>query len=274
MNRIPTFRASSALASTIWLATALSGCGGDSGDVPEGGDSGDPPAGAGAVSEAEGEGYRSIEVTGGGTIRGVVRFAGTVPSPQRIASADDAETCGEFQEVRLIETGAGGGLANAVLSLTDIREGAALELPVSAPELDQNGCHFSPHVQVVPLGSPVAILNPDPIMHNVHTFTFDNRPMNRSQPPGVERIELEFTVPEKVRVRCDVHDWMSAWLIVAEHPYHVVTGADGSFEIGNVPPGTYSLESWHESLGATTQSVTVEAGGTVEIAIVMTEGEG
>jgi len=257
------------------LGMVLGGCGGESEGTPEAEETPAAteeaaPSEAGAGSES---GYRVVAVSNGGTIRGTVRFEGTVPPPERIAASDDAETCGEYQEVQPLRVAPGGGLADAVISIVDITEGASLETPASPPTLDQNGCRFSPHVLLVTAGEPVEILNNDPIMHNVHTFTFDNRPVNRSQPPGVEKIEVEFAVPEKVRVRCDVHDWMSAWLIAVDHPYHAVTGDDGGFAIGNVPPGTYTLETWHESLGTSTRTVTVEPGGTAEVEMEMSRSE-
>ena len=262
------------------LTIVLGACGGETGDAPEAGET-EAAATLGAAGAAEesaagdaapggATGYAVVDVSDGGVIRGTIRFEGMVPPPDRIAASEDAETCGEYQEVQPLVVAADGGLADAVVSLVDISQGAALATPPSPPALDQNGCRFSPHVLVVAAGAPVAILNSDPIMHNVHTLTFENRAVNRSQPPGVKKIEVEFPIPEKVKVRCDVHDWMSAWIIAVDHPYHVVTGADGGFVIEDVPPGTYTLEVWHESLGTTSETVTVEPGGTAEASIAMT----
>jgi hypothetical protein len=117
----------------------------------------------------------------------------------------------------------------------------------------------------------VEILNSDPVTHNVHTVAFDNRPFNRTQPAALEKIEASFRVAEKVRVKCDIHGWMGAWIVVIDHPYHAVTGSDGGFVIGNVPAGTYTVEIWHETLGASTQTVTVTAGQAADLSIELAQ---
>ncbi len=141
----------------------------------------------------------------------------------------------------------------------------------SPPTLDQNGCQFAPHVLLAPAGQAVHVLNSDPLTHNVHTAAFENRPVNRSQPAGVRKIELSFRFPEKVRVRCDMHDWMGAWIAVVDHPYNAVTDEAGSFVLENVPPGTYTLEIWHEILGSNTQSVTVAAGQATDASVELAQ---
>ena len=85
--------------------------------------------------------------------------------------------------------------------------------------------------------------------------------MNFAHPPSVPEVPLaKFAAPESVKITCDVHAWMSAWIWVSPHPYIAVTGADGSYKIAGVPPGQYRLEVWHESLGKTARDVTVTAG--------------
>jgi len=210
-------------------------------------------------------GYTVIDVTDGGAIRGTIRFAGTVPPPRTTEVDDDVEACGEMQSRLPVTVGENGGLSDVVASLVDIDRGIALEAGASAPALDQQTCRFEPHVLLAPVGAPVQILNSDPVTHNIHTVTFDNRAVNRAQPAGVRVIEVSFKVDEKVKVKCDIHDWMGAWIIAIEHPYHAITDVRGEFAIEDVPPGTYTLELWHEELGATRQEVTVAAG---EVAMI------
>ncbi len=250
------------------LALALlTACGGGADDTPQA----DETAAAAEETAAEAEttgaaGYTVVEVANGGTIRGTLRFAGTVPPPRTVTVNEDIETCGESQQLQPTQVGANGGLANAVVSLVDITSGAAL-VATSAPTLDQNGCQFVPHILLAPAGQAVHVLNSDPLTHNVHTAAFENRPVNRSQPASVRKIELTFRNPEKVRVRCDIHSWMGAWIAVVDHPYHAVTDEAGSFVIENVPPGTYTLEVWHETLGTNSQSVTVTTGQTTDASV-------
>ena len=251
-----------------FVILGLGACGGDGGgeqapataeepaaETPTGGDSG----------------YSVVAVDDGGSISGTVSFLGTVPPSRTVAISDDVEACGTSIEVRDLAVGSGGGLANVVVSLTDITSGAANQASGSPPTLDQRGCRFTPHVVFVPVGADLVILNSDEVAHNVHTVAFDNRPFNRTQPPSLERLEASFDVAEKVGVKCDMHGWMNAWIVVTDHPYYAVTGMDGGFVIGNVPPGTYTVEVWHEELGATMQTVTVTAGETSDASVELTQ---
>ncbi len=246
----------------------LTACGGES-------------AGSGAAAgtpgseepAAEGDsGYSVAAVEDGGSISGTITFAGAVPPARTVTVTDDVESCGSFVEVQEIEVDPEGGLANVVVSLTDITSGAALGTSPSPPTLDQTGCRFLPRVVLVGVGGVLEILNSDRVSHNVHTMAFDNRSFNRTQPPSVEKLEVTFDVAEKVPVKCDIHGWMNGWIVVVGHPYHAVTGAAGGFVIANVPPGSYTLEVWHEALGATTQAVTVVAGQTSDASMELTQG--
>ncbi len=249
------------------LALALVACGGETDGTRE-----VEQAPAAAAAEPGGEaGYAVVEVADEGTIRGTVRFAGPVPAPRTVSVTEDVETCGASLQVQTLEIGPEQGLASVVVSLVDITRGVELEAPVSAPTLDQQGCRFLPRVLLAPAGSPVAVLNSDPITHNIHTVTFKNRPLNRAQPSELHKIEVTFPFAEKVKVRCDIHEWMGAWIVVMGHPYYTLTDRAGRFVVGGVPPGTYTLEAWHETLGATTQTVTVEAGQTTDIGLTMSQ---
>ena len=244
----------------------LVACGGD--DTPGSG----AAAGSGKRPEVEptssdGAGYETVVVDNGGTLRGMVRSGGPAPTARTVAITEDNEVCGNERQIQTVDIGASGGLANGVVSIVDITRGIAMEDPTPPPELDQRDCGFHPQVLLVPVDVPVHILNSDPITHNVHTVAFDNRPVNRSQPREVPKIEVSFAVAEKVKVKCDIHDWMTAWIVVVDHPYHAVTSADGAFVIENLPPGTYTVEAWHEAFGAVSQTVTIEAGEVRDLAV-------
>lgn len=261
---------------TLWscltLALCLAACGGDAGDGRETADAGASPASepAGEQATASESGYTVVAVEDGGTIRGTVRFLGSVPAPRTVEVTEDIDACGETIQIQTLEVGSGKGLANTVVSLTDIGQGVALGASASPRGIDQRGCRFAPHAQLAGVGHVVEIRNGDPVSHNIHTVAFDNRPINRMQPPALEKLEVTFGAPEKVKVKCDIHEWMSAWIIVIDHPYHDITGADGSFVLENVPPGTYTVEVWHEELGSTTRTVTVAAGQDTEVSFELT----
>ena len=80
-------------------------------------------------------------------------------------------------------------------------------------------------------------------------------------------MELSFDAAEKVRVKCDLHPWMSAWIVVTDHPYHAITDDEGRFELSNVPPGDYVLETWHETLGSSRREVTVRGDETLDLQV-------
>ena len=251
------------------LIFGMAACGGDGGS----GGSERAPAAAEQPANPDGgdSGYSVVVVENGGAISGTISFAGAVPAARTITITDDVDACGASIQIQDIEVGAGGGLANVVVSLTDIASGAAREETASPPALDQNGCDFNPHVVMVAVGEVLEILNSDDVSHNVHTMAFDNRSFNRTQPPALEKLEATFDVAEKVAVKCDIHGWMNGWIVVTGHPYHAVTDSYGSFVLTNIPPGTYTLEVWHEALGATTQTVTVAAGETLDASVELTQ---
>jgi hypothetical protein len=131
--------------------------------------------------------------------------------------------------------------------------------------LDQKGCEYRPHVLAFPAGSTVEILNPDGILHNVHTQSKVNSPFNLAQPKFKTTIEVKLEKPEIISVKCDVHPWMSGWFFVVENPYYSVSDAGGTFSLSEVPAGKYVVELWHERLGTQSKEVQVEPNGKVEI---------
>ena len=253
------------------LALLLAACGGE---APATDRQEAAPAAASSAQDgaSDGSGYDVIDVTNGGVIRGMVSFAGTVPEGRRVSVTEDTDACGNEQEIYGLRVGQNGGLMHSVVSLVDITSGARVEIPSTPAALVQDGCVFGPHILVAPVDEVVEVVNSDPITHNIHTVAFANRPLNRAQPSAVETIEVSFMAAEKVRVRCDMHEWMGAWIVVVDHPYHAVTDATGGFLLENVPPGTYQMEVWHETLGAVTQEVTVTAGEESQVDVEMTSG--
>ncbi len=150
----------------------------------------------------------------------------------------------------------GGNVVNAVAYITDIKKGEKME-PQKAT-LDQRGCEYHPHVLAFPAGSSVEVLNPDGILHNIHSYSQKNTLFNMAQPKFRKTLSVKMDKPEIVNVKCDVHNWMNGWLFAAENPYYSITGNTGTFRLTNVPPGTYTLEVWHETLGKQTKKVTVK----------------
>ncbi len=137
--------------------------------------------------------------------------------------------------------------------------------PADNVTIEQKGCWFGPRVLGIQVGQTLKVINSDPLTHNIHPLPQVNREWNQSQAPGAEAFERKFTQPEvMIRVKCNIHNWMHAWVGVVAHPYFVVTGADGSFTLRNLPPGTYTIEAWHEQLGRQEQQLTVAPAGKSE----------
>ncbi|MBI2090385.1 MAG: hypothetical protein HYT78_16865 [Deltaproteobacteria bacterium] len=200
--------------------------------------------------------YEGGSVKDGGTISGVVKFKGTAPAPKKLDINKDKEVCAKTAKSDPTLIVSGGNLVNAVVSITDIKKGKKME--PQKVTLDQNGCEYKPHVLAFSAGSTVEVLNPDGILHNVHSYSKANSPFNMAQPKFKKTLTVKIEKPEVINVKCDVHGWMNAWLFAAENPYFGVTDNSGSFKLADVPAGTYTLEVWHETLGKQTQKVTVK----------------
>jgi len=202
-------------------------------------------------------GYEGGAVKDGGTISGTVKFKGTASTPKKLDINKDKEVCGKTPKSDPALIVSGGNLVNAVVHITDIKKGK--EMKPMKVTLDQNGCEYKPHVLAFTAGSSVDIGNPDGILHNVHSYSKVNSPFNMAQPKFKKTLTVKIDKPEIISIKCDVHGWMSGWFFVAENPYFSVTDNTGSFKLTDVPPGTYNVEVWHETLGKMSQKVTVKA---------------
>jgi plastocyanin len=131
--------------------------------------------------------------------------------------------------------------------------------PASTPvTIDQKGCMYVPHVIAIETGAPLRIHNSDSASHNSNTLTKVNSPWNETQPVGGAPVERSFSHPEvAIALKCNIHPWMKAYVAVLPYPYFQVTGADGSFTLKNVPPGTYTLTAWQERYGTREQVIQV-----------------
>ena len=138
------------------------------------------------------------------------------------------------------------------------------EPPQKALEMDQLKMKFIPHVLPVVLGTTVDFLNSDPVMHNVFTPSKAGDRFNLGSWPQGEIKSYTFTKPGPVRVLCNVHPEMLAWVVALQNPYFATTGADGSYSIPDVPTGTYSLKVWHEKLKPASEEVIVPESGAVQ----------
>jgi hypothetical protein len=203
------------------------------------------------------------------TIEGSVQFAGTVGEPKMVPITSDKYVCGEHKNAQDLIVSAAGGIRNAVVSLQTPPPGTRMYGFGPPPQIDQHECVFIPRIVVVPVGGTVEFLNSDRLLHNIRSKEIKhNRAFNRTQPRG-RTIPITFTKSEIVRVGCDLHPWMRSWVVVADHPFYTITGDNGEFTLGNVPPGQYTLQVWQEALGTVTTEVTVGDGGVTGVTVEM-----
>lgn len=191
-----------------------------------------------------------------GTLKGVIKYGGKVSAPAVLKTGKYKKACGPEtkSEALLVENER---LMNAVVSL----KGKKLKGEPGTYKLDQKKCRFVPHVMAMMKGSELELHSDDPINHNIHTYSFENDPVNIMVGPGQIHTQ-EFDEPEIIKVECDIHNWMTAWVVVTENPFFAVSQKNGEFVIPDVPSGTYTLSAWHETLGNIDQKVNVGKGVT------------
>ena len=196
---------------------------------------------------------------GGGSITGRVTLTDPL-EPRMVAVTTDQAVCGTEVEDQAVVVDASGGLANAVVLVA----GAPWSERPSDPTINNAGCYFVPRVQVLPTRTVVTIKSEDDTLHSTHAYDDRQRTQfNIAIPfPGLE-VQRPFRRPGPVRIECDSHGWMRGWVYVSDD-LGTVTGADGTFELHGIPPGTYQLTVWHERYEGATRQVTITAGGTVE----------
>ena len=230
----------------VFVAAVASACGGG------GPESSGPATPAPTVSPVNAE--------TAGNIAGKITFEGTAPKPGivRMDSDPNCVQAGAPSTDETVVVGDAGALQNVFVYVKDGLGNLRFPIPSEPVVLDQKGCHYVPHVLGVQVGQNVDIVNSDPTLHNVHAVPKANQEFNMGQPlPGIKFTRQFSTREVMVPFKCDVHSWMQAYIGVLDHPYFAVTSADGSFSLKGLPPGTYTIEAWHEKLGTQTQSVTI-----------------
>ncbi|MDB6045381.1 MAG: putative lipoprotein [Gammaproteobacteria bacterium] len=214
--------------------------------------------------------YEVMAVTNGGTIDGSVTLTGAAPGQAAIKVSKNQDYCGQTIPDPAYTVDSSGGLANVIVYLKDITKGKAA--PAEPLALVNTKCMFSPRVQGAMVSQQVKISSDDTVLHNTH-------PQNAETNATIFNVALPFkgfsvtkplpTMPMMIKVKCDAHEWMHAWIMELDHPYYATTSADGHFTIKDVPPGTYTLAVWHEVAGEKSAPVVVAAGQTVKPKITL-----
>jgi len=212
--------------------------------------------------------YFKVDPATAGSVSGSIHYKG--PRPRRKAvDMSNEPACVDANHGKVYEdslvVGPAHGLADAFVYIEKGLEGKTFASPQAPVIIDQKGCWFRPHVLGVQTGQTLQIVNSDQVTHNIHPMPKLNREWNHTQGPGDPPMIHKFPKPEvMVPVKCNIHGWMHAYIGVLDHPYFTVTGEDGKFTIANLPPGTYTLAVWTQTLGTQQQTITVPARGSAK----------
>ena len=204
-------------------------------------------------------------------IKGVVKFEGIPPKAKPISMAADPSCAKQHPGPVLaaeVVTGSGGGLQSALVFIAEGLGDRTFDPPKEPLVISQKGCLYEPHVMAVQANQPFEVVNDDPVAHNIHPTPANNREWNKAELPGA-KVEEAFAREEiAIPVKCNIHPWMRGYIAVLRNPYFALTKQDGSFDLPNLPPGTYTIKAWHEKLGTVTQTVTIGPNQTKEINFV------
>jgi hypothetical protein len=236
------------LCAALLVTAFVAGCGGGNSDeVPP------APTGGGATA---GPAVDTSKFTA--TVTGKIGFEGTPPPNDKIQMSSDPYCNMHAADYPTAETVkvSDGGLENAIVFVSSGVTGS-FGTPSTPVEINQENCHYIPHVFTMMTNQPLKVKNSDMTLHNIHAWAEKNPQFNVGQPVKGMVNETKFGTPEvPLPIRCDVHKWMGAFVGVFNHPFHTVSKPGGTFEL-KLPPGNYEVTAWHEKFGKKTMMVQV-----------------
>ncbi len=216
--------------------------------------------------------FFKVDPATAGSVSGRIRYVGRKPARKMVDMSGDP-ACVEAHHGKAYDeslvVNQNGTLANVFIYVKSGLEGKTFETPATSVTIDQRGCWFHPRVLGIQTGQKLEVINSDPVTHNIHPQAQINREWNHSQGAGDPPLARKFLKPEvMIKVKCNIHSWMHAFIGVVDNPYFAVTGGDGNFQINNLPPGNYVIQAWTETLGTQQMNVTVPASGKAESSFV------
>ena len=236
---------------SLLVCALVAACGGG------GSETNAPPPPAAGGGAAGGGGFDMSKANA--TVSGKISFEGTPPPNDKIQMSADPYCAQHAAQNPTTETVkvSDGGLENVIIFVSMGAPAGPYATPTSAVEINQENCHYTPHVFTMMTNQPLKVKNSDMTLHNIHAWAEKNPQFNVGQPVKDMVSETKFANPEvPLPVRCDVHKWMGAFIGVFNHPFNTVSKSGGSYEL-KLPPGNYEITAWHEKFGKKTMMVMV-----------------
>jgi plastocyanin len=230
-------------------------------------ESAEPVAAKAEKTEKTEKAAEPAAAAGAGTISGTVAFSGKAPEAAELPRKADPICAAKPMKSNEVIVNANGTLKDVLVRVAPGAVKGKFAAPDAPVMVKQEECMYVPRVQGAVAGQVVQIENMDKTMHNVHTYKGQETILNQGQPAGSPPIKKDNVATETatLKFKCDVHPWMTGFLVVTDHPFFQTTGADGSFKLDKVPAGKYTIEAWHSKYGLKTATVTVEPNKTADL---------
>jgi plastocyanin len=209
----------------------------------------------------------NVVPAGYGTITGSVAFTGKAPEMPDLPRKADPVCAAKPMKSNEVIVNSNATLKDVLVRIAPGAVKGKFDPPETPVLVKQEDCMYVPRMQGAVAGQIVEVMNADKTMHNVHTYKGQETVLNQGQPAGSPPIKKDgiATEPANLKFKCDVHPWMTGYLVVTDHPFFQTTSTDGSFKLEKVPAGKYSMEAWHSRYGLKTATVTVEPDKTTEV---------
>jgi len=209
---------------------------------------------------------KTAEPAGFGTVTGTVNLTGKAPEAAELPRKSDPVCAAKPMKANDVIVGTGGALKDVLVRIAPGTVKGKFSPPPATVQVKQQDCMYVPRVQGAVAGQTVEVENGDKTMHNVHTYKGQETILNQGQPAGSPPIKKDSIASEAavLKFKCDVHPWMAGFLVVTDHPFFNVTGAEGTFKLDKVPAGKYTIEAWHSKYGLKTAQITVEPNKSAE----------